>query len=193
MPVGPAVKWLGAYAFTVALTTTAVLLYTPLFAFERVQFSATAAGMMTALTGSAGVVARIFWGRFAERRESPADALSLLAAVAGLALLLVAASELSGPWLLWIGLFAFGSSGMAASAVVMLAVIREAPAGQTGRASGAVGLGMFLGFMCGPVSFGAIVDRTHSYAVGWLVLAGICLVALIIVRMWVRSTANVAR
>jgi hypothetical protein len=48
--------------------------------------------------------------------------------------------------------------------------------------------GQNLGFTAGPVTFGALVDRTDSYTVGWAVVIGLCLLALVLTRAWRRHT-----
>jgi MFS family permease len=186
-PADPMVWWLTGYAFTVAMLTATVALYVPLYAFERVGLGATVAGLGTGLLGAAGVAARILWGGVAERWDDASRALLTIAVLAGVSLVLLLAAEYVGPWALWVGVVGFGSTAMGANAVVMLAVIRAAGAGRTGRASGVVGLGLYLGFMSGPVTFGALVDLTASYTLAWTFLVLLAAGATAIALGWRRA------
>jgi len=167
---------LAVYAFLLATVTTSVSLHMPLYAFDQLGFTATLSGMTTGVMGAVGILGRILWGRASERYIRPDQLLAVIAVAAFFSVLCILFSQRVSPWLLWVGLVAFGSSAVAANAVVMLAVIRGSASGGTGRASGLVGLGLFLGFMIGPVTFGAVVDATNSYVVGW---GGVCAVSLL--------------
>ena len=180
----PVVRWLAAYACSIGIAVQATLAYAPLFAYERVGLPVAFAGMTTGATGAAGMVGRLAWGRITERLNRPIASLVALATVAVASLMLVLASEVAGPATLWPGLLGFGLSAIASHAVVMFAVIRESDSAQLGRASGVASMGLFLGFMIGPVLFGTVVDATDSYRVGWAMAGASCLVALLISVTW---------
>jgi cyanate permease len=163
-----------------------MLVYVPLYAFEHVKLSPAVAGMSTGILGMTGIVARIAWGRFTERRSAPRT-LALLALIAFLSTVLVLISTVSGRWFLWLGLVGFGASAMAANTVIMLAVIRTATPVTTGIASGTASRGLFLGFMLGPLLIGGVVDLTESYAIGWIVVALVCLATWIVTIKWRRA------
>lgn len=187
-PLGAMVWWLTAYIFTIGLTVQMVVVYTPLYAFQQVGLSEALAGTAAGVLGAAGVGGRILWSRMAERWETPVGALTALALLASAAVLAILAAEHAGGWLLWPGLVIFGTSAVAVNGVVMLTVVRNAGSGRTGRASGVVGLGFYLGFMTGPVTFGALVDRTGSYTLGWSVVAALCVLGAGIMVLWWRSS-----
>ncbi|MPZ72905.1 MAG: MFS transporter [Nitriliruptorales bacterium] len=182
----PMVRRFAVYACTVALSIQPVLTYVPLFAFERVGLSPTVAGMTAGVIGAAGIVARIGWGRLTEHRDDPLQALTVLSFVSFLALGLIVASQYVGQWSLWLGLLAFGGSAMAATAVIMLAVVRTAGSERAGRASGVVIRGLFLGGLAGPIAFGAIVDNTQSYTLAWGAVAVVLLVQGALTVTWRR-------
>lgn len=187
----PGVWWLAGYTFVMSMTVMAVIIFAPLYAFERVGLSPAVAGMSTGVLGVAGIAARIGWTRVAERRAAPDRLLTALAAIACAAVALLAAGERLGPMALWAGLVGFGGSAVAVNAVVMLTVVRQAARGRTGTASGVVGLGLYGGFMTGPLLVGPLVDRTESYLLGWTVVAGLCLVAVAVCLVWRRLTPPV--
>lgn len=184
----PMVWWLAAYTCLISMAVQAVMIFVPLYAFERVGLSAQFAGMATGVLGATGIVARIAWTRAAERLDAPVRTLMVLAAMACGSVLLIAAGEHVGPWTLWLGLVGFGVSAVAVNAVVMLTVVRGAAQGRTGRASGVVGLGLYGGFMVGPLAFGPLVDRTGSYLLGWSIAAGLCALAVGLTMAWWHTT-----
>lgn len=184
-----AVWWLAAYTATIAAAVQIVIIYGPLYAFEGVGLTAALAGTSTGVLGVAGIAGRIGWGLFAERADAPVRTLTGLALVAGVSVLLIIAGEPLGAWVLWPGLAGFGASALAVTAVIMLTVVRGAGGGRTGRASGVVGLGLYGGFMVGPVGFGALVDRTDSYLLGWSVVAALCVAAAALAVVWRRFGA----
>ena len=186
----PMVWWLAALTFLVGIASQAVLVYVPLYAFERVGLAAANAGMTAGATGTAGMLARIIWGRLSERWGSPILALASIVSLAFVALVLILASEYVGAVTLWPGLVLFGSSALATNAVVMLVIVREVGRGALGRSSGVIGIGFFLGYMTGPVAFGALVDLTDSYTIGWAVVALMCALSLVLLLAWKRSAGG---
>lgn len=180
----PMVLRFAVYAFTVAMAIQPVLTYVPLYAFERVGLATTVAGMTAGVIGLAGIAARIGWGRLTEHRDDPLQALTILSAVSFIAVLSILASEYAGAWALWLGLLGFGGSAMAATAVIMLALVRLARTTGAGRSSGVVVRGLFLGGLGAPVAFGALVDRTHSYTLGWSAVAGVLLIQGVLTVLW---------
>lgn len=145
----------------------AAAVYLALYAFEALGFSASAAGLVVALSALVTVVARIVWGRSAERRGDVGGLLVVLAVLSVASLSLVLAAEAVGGWLLWVGALAVGLSGNALNAVVMLAIVRDADPAVTGRASGVIQLAFYIGMLITPIGFGWLVDLTGSYVPGW--------------------------
>ena len=96
-------------------------------------------------------------------------------AVAGCALPLVVATLPHLGALVWVGALGVGGSATAAYAVAMLDVVRNA-GDDTGRASGLVSVGFFLGFAAGPIAFGFLTDQA-GYRAGWIAVAGTLVLA----------------
>jgi MFS family permease len=69
----------------------------------------------------------------------------------------------------------------------MLTVMAEVGALATGHASGIVLFGFLTGLGVASPLFGAIVDRTGSYDVMWLLSAAAAAVAIVVVALWRRS------
>ena len=113
--------------------------------------------------------------------------MAILAAASSLVLL---ASEMVAAWLLWPGVVLIGASSSAWNSVGMLAVMDTAGTARTGRASGVVLLGFLGGLAFGPPIYGAIVDRSGSYAGIWIMSAIVAALATLLVvyyRMGDRS------
>ena len=171
----PRLIWLiSAYAFALGTAGGAIGRFFPLWANEEVGLSTVVAGVLVALGGLLGIVARVVTGRLAQDRIDPARLLSILAlfGAAYCATLLVATTV--GPWILWPATI-LSAVGIAAwNAVAMLAIIVSVPRRVSGRASGVVMLGFLGGLTVGSPVAGAVVDRVGTYQPVWaaaLVLA----------------------
>jgi sugar phosphate permease len=158
-----------------------VVAYMGLYLYERFGWSVVAAATYLAVAQLGGVLGRLAWGFASDhvwsgRRKPalafipPAGALALV----GLALLPPGASTgLVAALALALGLTAIGWNGL------FLTFLAE-QAGP-GRAGTAIGLGVsavFLGAVVSPPLFGWIVDRTGSYQLAWLLVAGVLVAAL---------------
>lgn len=168
-----AVWWLAAYAFTTGAAIQATNVYLPLYSFERLHMPVQAAGLTVAVAGGVGLVARIAWGRAAERVVRPDRPLVALAAASALASgSILAAGSLQAPALVWAGAALFGAGGLASNVVLMLALMRATPVRGVGTASGILAVGLYLGFALGPLGYGLVADHTGSYGIGWLAVVG---------------------
>lgn len=182
-----AIRWLAVYAFLMGAGGAAVTTYVALFAHEQWGMDAqTAAATLVAL-GVSGVAARLVWARVAERSESLVSPLSWLASgavVAGGALTL-SGSTASG--LLWVAVVGLGATAVAWNAAGMMVIVRVSDTHGAGRASGVVLAGFYLGLVVAPVAFGAVVDLTESYVIGWTATTGLFVAALLVAEAWRRS------
>ncbi|CAL9636335.1 hypothetical protein SUDANB21_06235 [Streptomyces sp. enrichment culture] len=166
LPAG--VWWLTGYALASGAAIQATNVYLPLYAFERLEMPVRAAGLTVAVAGGVGLVARIAWGRSADRVRNPYPLLAVLASVSALAVGgLMVADTLDAPALVWAGAAVFGASGIAANVVIMLALVRTTPLNVVGSASGVLAVGLYLGFALGPVCFGLVADAAGSYGPAW--------------------------
>ncbi len=188
-PLLPIVHRMALYGLLLGTVGGGVGRFLPLFAHEDLGYSKALAGLVVAMSGLLGIVARIFWGLRIERGLDARKGLTFMGVgAAATALLLIAASSWAS-WIIWVcaALMAFTISAW--NVVGMLTVIREVPGRMTGRASGMVMLGFFGGVSIGAPLMGWIVDTTDSYTPGWLVLFGIALVAALVVAPF-RSKAD---
>jgi MFS family permease len=171
----------------------AVNVYLPLYAYQEVGLPLATAALTAAVVGGAGLLARIGWGHAAARARStrmPLLFLGGLAAVGTATVLLGGLVHSSGP--MWAGVAIFGASGIAANVVLMVGLVREVPSATVGRATGVLAMGLYLGFALGPLGFGALVDATRSYTVGWAAVTGAYVLSaclILLARNRIGSTA----
>lgn len=180
------VWWLAAYSFLVGAGLQATNVYMPLYAFEDLGLSATAAGATTALMGGVGLAARFGYGRIAERLQRPRGFLLALAALATVGTLVLMGPARSMPEFVWLGTAIHGLTALASNVVAMMAVITLVPGRQVGAATGVLAMGMYIGFALGPIVFGVVTDWTGQYLAGWtfvLVLYGL---ATALTSAWTR-------
>lgn len=182
----PLVTTLAVFGFLMGTGQAAMGAYLTLYAFEELAFSVTAAGAVTAVLGFIAVLARILWGRLAERLTSVAAPLTGVAIGAALAVVLVMAAEVVGAGVIWVGVVLFGITAPVWLVIGMLAVLRTVEPAATGRSSGLVFRGFSIGFIVGPLAFGYSVDRLGSYLPGWAGIGIMFLVAAVVAQRFRR-------
>jgi len=182
----PAIWWLMGYGFLMGFSGSVTYLV-PLFTEEALGRGPVAGGLAAATIALVAVFGRIAWSRYAERSDAFRLSLGVMAVLSVMAAGLFYSSSQFAGWLLWPAavMVAVGSSSW--NSVGMLAVMGEAGIESTGRASGFVLLGFLTGLGIGPVIFGALVDRTGSYDLMWLLSAVAAAVALVVVAGWAHS------
>ena len=183
-PLGPTVWRLAAFAALMGTGSSAVNFHLPLYAFDHLALDERTAGLTVGVMGLIGVFARVAWGPAAERFRSPSLPLVILSVGAVTAQSLVWASDTVGLFLLWIGVVGLGLTAAVWNTVANYAIITTAGR-QTGRASGVLQTAFVLGLSVGPVSFGAAVEATGSYHIGFAgVTAAFTLAALVAAQWW---------
>jgi predicted MFS family arabinose efflux permease len=188
-PIDPDVWWLTGYALVIGAAIQATNVYLPLYTHDQLGGSVGQAGLVAALLGGTGVAARIIWGRALDRIADVPALLMILAVAAAAGLVICSLAVYAGP-LVWLGAALFGASALAANVVIMMAVVRTASAGSLGRATGWASLGLYLGFMAGPISFGLLIDSGAGYRGAWTYLCVLCAVLVSIALAWRRSVAR---
>ncbi|MBO4161307.1 MFS transporter [Micromonospora antibiotica] len=177
--------WLVAFSLLLGTGLAAVNTYLPLYATQRLGLGTGTAGLLLATFGVTGLLARVWWGRWADRTSDVTVALAWLAtaAIVGVVLVLGAGHLWSG--LVWAGAVVAGGSATAANAVSMLMVLRRGKA--LGQASGLVSLGFFSGFVVGPAAVGWCAD-VGGWGAAWLVV-GALFAGTAVLAMRVRSAS----
>lgn len=184
----PSVRWLAGYGILMGIGVAAYGTYLPLYAQEVIGLSVGLAGGVMAVFGVVGLVARITWGRIAEKASHPALPLLWIGVLSVLSAALIwgAASQ---PALLWLGAAVAGMGSVSWMSVGMMAIMTTLEPGRAGRGSAAVTLGFAIGLTIGPVAFGVARDVSGSYAAP---LAGLVVVfglAAALMALWLRREA----
>jgi predicted MFS family arabinose efflux permease len=168
--VPSSVKWISVYGAVSGFATAAVFVFLPLFAEEDQLWSAQAAGLLIAVIGALGVVARIVWPPISERRLGHGTTLRVISLISTLSttLLALAALDVVGSWVLVPAAVTFAAGSVAWNAVGMLAVMDFSPPNLVGKGTGTVLFGFLLGYSLGSPVMGYSVDQLGSYAPGWI-------------------------
>lgn len=166
--VPPWILRLAVYALLAGTVGGASSRFFPLWAHEVVGMSVTEAGMLVAVGGLLGIVARIAAGRVAEAYVSPSRLLRYLALTGAAYCLTLVLTPTVGAWLPWPSTVLQAIGIGAWNAVAMLAIIMVVPKGQAGRASGIVMLGFLSGLSFGSPMAGYVVDQVGSYQPVWI-------------------------
>lgn len=174
---GRSALWLAVFALILGTAVQGTNVYLSLFAFEALDFTERAAGLMVGVVGAAGAVARIGWGfavhRFATMWK-PLVAISMLLLTSVL-LFWFAMVGGSGPIVAGVALLSV--SATAVSVLLSMALIRSSNRDDVGGNSGVVMRGLYAGYMAGPFLFGQIVELS-GYPAAWAAMAAFCLVAV---------------
>lgn len=181
------VRWLVPYAFFMGAGVSATTAYLALYANETLGMSEATAGALLAVVGAVGVVARILWGRAAERRPTVAGPLAALTIAALAAVALVWAATYAGAWLVWPAAVGVGATAAAWNSVGMLAIVRETGGRGTSTASGHVLTAFYAGLLVMPIAFGALVDATGTYSPAWGLTLATLTAALVLTLAWQRA------
>ena len=181
-PLPVSVRWIAGYGFVSGLATSAMISFIPLFANEGLGWSESAAGTLIAVTGLAGIGARMFWPRVSERSIGHGRTLRILAGMSTVTaiLLALASTDVIGGWVLYPAALMLGGGAIAWNAVGMLAVMDFSPEGAVGKGTGLVLLGFLLGLAFGAPLMGFSVDQLGSYTAGWVGTALLLLVSAVI-------------
>jgi predicted MFS family arabinose efflux permease len=181
------VRWLAAFGMLMGVGVGALGTYLPLYAQEAIGLSVAVAGWVIAVFGVVGLVARIAWGRIAERAAHPATPLGWIASLTFLSWLFIWGATPQAPALLWIGAVLAGVGSVSWMSVGMLAVMTTVEPERAGRGSAAVTLGFAVGLTAGPIAFGTVLDATGSYASPFAGLVVMSALAAALTVAWRRA------
>lgn len=183
-----AVWLISLYAFLMGTSGGAIGRFLALFAEEEVGMSNATAGLVLAVSGLSGIVARIAAGRIAEHHVAPLALLAHIAAIGSFVSLLLSVTLRTGPWLLWPIALLYAVGYAAWNAVAMLAIIVGVDQSQAGRASGAVMFGFLGGLAIGSPIAGLVIDATGSYQPVWAASLVLALASIATARFAQRQT-----
>jgi nitrate/nitrite transporter NarK len=157
-----------------------------LFLRDALGYSVAAAAPLLALAQLSGVVGRVGWGVVSDRwfGGERRPVIRLIAALAALGALGLSAVDAAVPGLVLAALVVLaGGSAIGWNGVNMTFVAELAGRRQSASAAGLNLTSSGLGILFGPPLFGALVDATGSYPLGFQCLAGAALAALLLVQL----------
>lgn len=192
-PVPKSVRWVALYGAISGLATSAIFGFLPLFAEESQGWAPTAAGSLLAAVGLIGIIGRVVWPLFAERRVGHGRVLQLLAILTLTSATLLALAGLGvigSGWLVPAAVL-LGLGGIAWNAVGMLAVMDFSPHDMVGKSTGLVLLGFLMGIAIGAPVMGWSVDAMGTYAPGFFVIGGLMMLDVFVAAK-IPATGNVA-
>lgn len=157
---------------------------------EHAGQSPSFAGLMLSIGSISGITSRLVLGAYVDRTSvRPLTLVVLLLGAGAVAALLLAPQQ---PVLHALATPLMFATGWAWPGLFNLAVVR-ARADRPGAATGVTQTGTYLGAVSAPLAFGALVEATDSYAVGWIFAASWALSAAVVMALanrWLRRAAG---
>lgn len=129
------------------------------------------AGVILAVSQISGGVARILLGQLSDRVRYPSKVIAGVAASGATIALIVGLLPMNTSlWVVSIVWVAFGFSAVGWNALVLTWAGESVSSSNSGAAMSLTGASIFFGAAIFPPLFGSVVDLTHHYVFGWLML-----------------------
>jgi MFS family permease len=139
------------------------------FLTERVGLTVSGAGAALSTAMIAGTVGRILWGILADNWMAPRNVLGALGAIMAVSAFVMAAVTPSWPYALLLAIsFVFGASAIGWNGVYLAEVVRMAPPGTAGSATGASLAMTYAGVVFLPTIFWLIVHVSGTYSAAFI-------------------------
>jgi fucose permease len=139
------------------------------FLTEHVGLTVSSAGAALSIAMIAGTIGRIAWGVFADNWMAPRTVLGVLGALMAASAFVMASVTPSWPYaLLLVVSFVFGASAIGWNGVYLSEVVRNAPQGTAGSATGASLAMTYAGVVFLPTIFWLIVHLSGSYPAAFI-------------------------
>ena len=168
----PALRNLATCSFFFSIIQVSLTTYFVSYLHESLGFALVAAGLVLAVSQSAGVAGRVAWGWVADRLLGARRTLILLALLMMLSASAAASLVNGGPMVLLLLVSAvFGASAIGWNGVYLSEVARQAPPGMASVATGGTLFITFLGVVLGSPLFGLLSGAFGSYRFGFAALA----------------------
>lgn len=177
--LSPQTRDMAVYAALMGAGMATITVYLPVYGQEEIGLSAGQAGAVVSMTGIVGIMARLLWGRVADRTARIGRSLIAIAAGSVVASILLMLAARAGPALVWAGAMTYGATALSWNAVGMTALMRMSDRAAVGRDTGAVMFGFYGGYVLAPVLVGLSIDITGSYLPAWIAAAVVFLLACV--------------
>jgi MFS family permease len=184
----PSIRELAVMSFFFAAMQVCLSTYFVSFLTTALNVPLVQAGLTLTVALTAGIVGRIVWGGIADRLVAPRKMLGVLGIVMSISAAATFVFTHSWPYtaVLVVSAF-FGASAVGWNGVYLAEVVRLAPQGKAGTATGGTLFFTFFGGVIAPPLFGALAGAGHRYSFSYLVFAvPIFLLGLLLV--WERGS-----
>jgi fucose permease len=139
---------------------------------QRIGFSVPVAGAVLATAMTAGIIGRISWGVVADNWVKPRALLGVLGVTMSVGSALTAAFMDTWPLVAVFAVsFVYGATAIGWNGVYLSEVVRIAPPGKAGAATGASLAMTYTGVVILPMLFWVIVTLSDSYAAAYVAAA----------------------
>lgn len=154
---------LAVYALTTAVCFQSNLFGLPLVGYEDLNFDVQTSSRVVVVLGAVGFVARLAWGRVADRPfQIRMMLLSLGGGLLAGEIIVALAIHTRLQWMFWMGAVFVGTSFALVPVVLSAIVLQHFPLGKIGVISGVISVSTFSGFAAGPLLFGTVADVWSS-------------------------------
>ena len=171
------------YSVFMSAGASSTVTYISLFTVDGLGSTPRVGGLAVAVIGLLAIIGRLALGRVTERVGRPMRSLTLVAALAAASATVLLLGDSAGSTLYWVGVVGLGLSALSFVAGTTVALIVSTRTEEVGGSSGVMFLGFMVGFGGGPAAFGAALDASGSYFLGWALVVG--LFGAAIVTAWV--------
>jgi len=177
----PRLRALALMGFCYSTMQLSLMTFLVVLLVEDVLWSVVAAGSAASLVQGVGALGRIGWGVVSDRLKGGVPVLILIGGVTIMSSLVV--STLTPAWPSWVVLIVFSIFGVAAigwNGVFIAEVVRSAPSGKEGLATGGALTLTFAGVVVGPSLYAFFHSFFGSYSETFLLLSAFPLVGMIL-------------
>lgn len=168
----PRIRELALVSFFFSAIQLCLTAYLVTFLTRDFALSLVAAGLVLSVAQGAGIGGRLLWGFLADRFFAARALLAFLGLGMGLASLATALFPHDWPLAALVAVgAAFGATAVGWNGVYLAEVVRLAPEGRAGAATGGALFFTYFGVVLGPPTFGAVVAATGSHGAGYIAFA----------------------
>lgn len=167
----PRLRALSIMGFCFSAVQLSLMSFMVILLVEDALWGLITAGVVASLVQVFGAIARVSWGMLADRTGHGMLVLAIVGTIICIACLGVAGLTPSWPdWLVIFTLSIFGVSAIGWNGVFMAEIVRSAPLGKVGEATGGALTFTFAGVVLGPSLYAAAHSFFPSHSATFLVL-----------------------
>jgi len=173
----PALRAMTFAGFGLAVCQMGLATYLVVFLWQSAGYAPAVAGLIFSVLHASGIASRIALGFIADRLIAARWVLVLVGVVLTVALAAIAGLNASWPIAAVYGVVALaGASGNGWVGLYFAELARLAPSDRVADVAAGSQFLTYLGIVCGPLLFGALLRVTDSYAFCFIVLAAVSLI-----------------